>query len=582
MKGAVSEAVLKRGLKLVHDLSYGADAYQKTELPPTTIQNADSAYKHGEVLTDKIALWVELGFAAGPFEVPPVPGFRANALMAIEKNGSVRPVINMSLPLGDSFNDNLEEERIEKVWMTTAKDFSYTLKEAGENCTMSKYDLKDAFKNIPAKKEDWGKQGFKWLGRFFLETQMIFGASPSVSNFDRLGSTLLELAVLKSGFPRFRVHRTLDDIPLVAPYGSQDAKSFGAAFKEICEKTGVKIATNCPNKEKAFENETSGVVLGIGFNTERLEWFLPAKKADKITQVLKTAVNASSLDLNSTQKLMGQLNELTKMSPYVRFFKDAGNRLLREFGGNKNIRLQVNENLRSDIRFCAGLVFSARRGIPLASRPGLPPLSAISFFSDAAGSKFTLVQGKRVNHNMPDDRGAACLLVEGDSVSWYSTIRWPLSLLNEAVDRDGKFFGSKTTTLEVVGLLLPFLCCPEKLMGQSIVFHVDNIAVMYGWNNGSVKFDETASMLLKFIQLAAAYLGTQVYVRHIHRCSDKWSSLADHLTRRSTCDPSDKRLLRRADKSEADELLLQWLAEPVVCADTPYVFLGHLVRKFNL
>jgi hypothetical protein len=73
---------------------------------------------------------------------------------------------------------------------------------------MSKYDLKDAFKNIPARKEDWGKQGFKWLGRFFLETQMIFGASPSVSNFDRLGSTLLELAVLNSGFPRFRVHRT--------------------------------------------------------------------------------------------------------------------------------------------------------------------------------------------------------------------------------------------------------------------------------------------------------------------------------------------------------------------------------------
>jgi hypothetical protein len=38
---------------------------------------------------------------------------------------------------------------------------------------------------------------------------------------------------------------------------------------------------------------------------------------------------------------------------------------------------------------------------------------------------------------------------------------------------------------------------------------------MYGWNNGSVKFDETASILLKFIQLAAAYLGTQVYIRHI-------------------------------------------------------------------
>jgi hypothetical protein len=71
MKGSVPESIYKRGMKLIEDLTFGAEAYQASELPPTTIQNADSAYQHGEFLTDKIALWVDSGFAAGPFETPP-------------------------------------------------------------------------------------------------------------------------------------------------------------------------------------------------------------------------------------------------------------------------------------------------------------------------------------------------------------------------------------------------------------------------------------------------------------------------------------------------------------------------------
>jgi hypothetical protein len=411
---------------------------------------------------------------------------------------------------------------------------------------------------------------------------MIFGASPSVSNFDRLGNTLLELAVIKSGFPRGKVHRTLDDIPLVAPCGSDAAKNFGIAFKNVCEKAGVKIATNCPKNEKAFELVTSGVVLGIGFNTEKLEWFLPAKKADRILKVFKTAVESSHMNLNSVQKLMGQINELTKMSPYVRFFKDAGNRLMREFSGNKSIYLEVSDTLRSDIRFCAELVATARRGLPIASRPGLPPLSVVSVYSDAAGSKFTMVKGNRIPLNAPEDRGAACMIVENESIAWYNTIKWPLSFLNNAVDKDGKFFGSKTTTLEIIGMLLVILGCPEKLMGQSVIFHVDNIAIMYGWNNCSVKFDETATALLKFVQLAAAYLGTQVFIKHVHRCSDKWTCIADRLSRDSSTTKEDRELLRRADTAGEDGLLKQWLQSPHCDPETPFVFLGHLIKMFKL
>jgi hypothetical protein len=217
VKDKLTVRQLKRSQVLLSDLEKGANAYQVKQLPPVRVPNAESAEVHGEMLTDKLATWVETGIARGPFRTPPFPGFRANALMAIEKNGAVRPVIHMTKPKGCSFNDNIDVKKLEKVHMNVARDFGYLLKETGKNAIMSKYDLKDAFKLIPARPKDWKLQGFWWAGRYFFELNMIFGASPSVSNYDRLANTLTEVAVAKSGIPRRYVMRTLDDIPVVAP-----------------------------------------------------------------------------------------------------------------------------------------------------------------------------------------------------------------------------------------------------------------------------------------------------------------------------------------------------------------------------
>jgi hypothetical protein len=226
---------LKRAKMLLKDLKTGANAYQKGQLPPIKVPNAPSAAEFGELLTDKLATWVDSGIACGPFKTPPLPGFRSNALMAVSRNGAVRPIIHMSKPEGHSFNDNLDLIKMEKVHMNVARDFGYSLKETGKSAVMSKYDLKDTFKLIPARPSDWKLQGFEFASRFFFETNMIFGASPSVSNFDRLGNTLVELAVAKSGIPRKSVLRTLDDIPVLSPPNKRFTAQFGVALRGICQ-----------------------------------------------------------------------------------------------------------------------------------------------------------------------------------------------------------------------------------------------------------------------------------------------------------------------------------------------------------
>ena len=74
----MSRTELKRAKKVISDLRQGANAYQRQELPPISTSNAKSAVEHGALLTDTIATWVKKGFVAGPFDTPPVPGFREN------------------------------------------------------------------------------------------------------------------------------------------------------------------------------------------------------------------------------------------------------------------------------------------------------------------------------------------------------------------------------------------------------------------------------------------------------------------------------------------------------------------------
>ena len=124
---------LDRGRRVVNNLQKGAPSCQKTSLPACQASNADGALKYGREVTDTVAHWVKSGFAAGPFDSPPLSKFRVNSLAAVPQDGKVRPVINVSEPEGFSFNDNVDKNKLEKVKMTSARNFGYSLKNCGKN-----------------------------------------------------------------------------------------------------------------------------------------------------------------------------------------------------------------------------------------------------------------------------------------------------------------------------------------------------------------------------------------------------------------------------------------------------------------
>jgi len=87
--------------------------------------------------------------------------------MAIPQHDKIRLVLNASLPKGGSFNKNMDDKGPEKISMTSASLFSYEILKAGRGAIMTKFDMTDAYKNVPCKTEDLRLQGV-FMGRKIL------------------------------------------------------------------------------------------------------------------------------------------------------------------------------------------------------------------------------------------------------------------------------------------------------------------------------------------------------------------------------------------------------------------------------
>ncbi len=131
------------------------------------------------------------------------------------------------------------------------------------------------------------------------------------------------------------------------------------------------------------------------------------------------------------------------------------------------------------------------------------------------------------------------------------------------VDDKGKLFGCKSTTLESIGLLIPFIAFPKKVRGKHLVFMVDNTAVSYGWEKGAIKCDNTATEILKSVHFLSAHLGSTVHVEHVPRMSNSIAELADELSRKELSAYSNHaHYLSNATEVKVVGHLLNWLKEP--------------------
>jgi len=209
-------------------------------------KNGKSAFKHGRLITDTIATWVKKKYVIGPFSTPPYKDLNISPLMATEQKTKVRPILNLSAPIGSSLNDAVDKLDIRKLTMCSAKKFGQTLLHIGKNAKFAKSDLVDAYKLIPIHPSNWKFYGFKWLGKFFVDTTTLFGSNTAPANFDDLGETLANIVQTICKNPKKLIHRQLDDIPVVAPENSKFAGHFSDTYKKA--ELGARLQNNVASR----------------------------------------------------------------------------------------------------------------------------------------------------------------------------------------------------------------------------------------------------------------------------------------------------------------------------------------------
>jgi hypothetical protein len=270
----------KKAKKIIAVLRTGAMTQLTKNLPGITCKNAKSAIEHGEMMTNTIASWVKKGVVEGPFAKTPLEYFRANPLMAVAQKDKVRPILNLSSPKNQSFNDAVKETAIAKLEMSSAKIFGEEIFRHGLGAVFAKYNIKDAYKLILGNPDQWQCYGFRWLGRYFYDTTTVFGSKSVPANFDALPETLANIVCTTQNLPKRMVHRKLDDVPVVSTRDSGLTKKFADAYVDLCEKIGVPLAEMCPDQEKAFGPGTCGTVLGVRFDSKNLQWSWSQEKVD--------------------------------------------------------------------------------------------------------------------------------------------------------------------------------------------------------------------------------------------------------------------------------------------------------------
>ncbi len=234
--------------------------------------------------------------------------------------------------------------------------------------------------------------------------------------------------------------------------------------------------------------------------------------------------------------------------------------------------------MKDDLWIWKKTTAAARLGLPLRETFENPPIDVITFVSDAAGASLEWKAGICKNTSIAGDRGVAAIGYKGDQVNWIGTITWPTHLLIGQKSREGKYFGTKSTTLETVGLLLPFLARPKEMMGHHILLQVDNTAVVHAWRKKYLSSDPETSLLIRCLHVIEAFLECKIYVRHLRRMSNPIASLADALSRKATTTQTVLAQLRDVQWDHPRGPLLDWLNEPLLDWELPRKIVSYLTK----
>ncbi len=363
------------------------------------------------------------------------------------------------------------------------------------------------------------------------------------------------------------VHRQLDDFPMVAPHNTYWCSEFYETYKETCKSIHLDLARECPEFDKAFGCSKKGKVLGIIFNTQDLTWCLPKDIREKTTTWIIKTLQEPHVSLWQIQSLMGRINFVLSMCPFLNSFKFNLNATLAQ--AMRSDPTSLSQNARKDLSVWLNFLNCEGKWNPIPHEPTNPPLRALNFWMDAAGFLNNAIWTPEIGYSTIGTN------MDGETILGYQSW-WNKEFISRAVDSTGKRFGNKTGTLEIMALLLPLLLIPEKLRNCHICIHTDNMSCVFGMKDGYVENDEYSSIFIPAAYLIGGFLGSVIHVEHCPRRSSWESKTADNFTRKKTTTFVENQILNQFNHLLVPQTITSWMENPANNWDLPTQLLSHV------
>ena len=448
-------------------------------------KNLLSTSQNPDAVEIKIRKELEAGRLAGPFPIPPLSPFCISPLGVVPKKnpGEFRFIHHLSYPKGCSVNDGISSEYT-SVSYATISDAIQQIKLAGAGCFLSKTDIKNAFRIIPIRPQDYHLLGMKWQGMYYYDRCMPMGCSSSCKTFETFSSALEWIAQNKLHI-RHILH-LLDDFLIIAP-SYQLCQAQLSLFVDLCSYLGVPIAP-----EKTRGPSTTLCFAGVELDSVLFEARLPVEKITKCLSSISNFLQRKKVTLKEIQSLTGLLNfACTVVVPGRAFLR----RLIDLTEGVRSpyhvIRMtrEVKDDLAVWQSFLTGF-----NGKSFFLEDTWYSSEKLNLFTDASGSLgFGAVFGSKWCYGP-----------------------WPASWINRNI-----------ALLEFYPIVLSLSLWGSEMQNRCILFFTDNEALVHVINKQSCKDKELMFFVRKLV-LVCLQNNIVFKAKHIRGLSN---TLADSLSR---------------------------------------------------
>ena len=421
---------------------------------------------------------------AGPYPHPPLPNLRCSGMGVVpKKDGGWRVIYHLSAPPGNSINDFIDPASFSLHYCTIDAAIAI-LNTLGPGALMGKIDLKNAFRLIPVRKEDWHLLGVHWQDQWYVDKCLPFGLRSSPALFNQLASTIVW--ILKNNYHIMHLIHYLDDFFTAGPPDSPICRHNMETMNRLCN------LINAPTKpEKEEGPSTSLIFLGILLDSTTMQASITSERKSEILMAITKLNGRRTCTKRELLSLIGKLAFASKVVPPGRIF-------LRRLIDLSTTVVPLHHHITFNAEARADLSWWLRflppwPGVSLLLQSHWSSAPDMDLYTDASDVGYGAYwSGRWFNSHWTPQQAAL-------SIAWR----------------------------EMYAILVACSTWGNSWARRRILFHCDNAAVVAIWQKGSCKCPHLMSLVRNLFFMAATG-NYHVGIAHIPGVDN---CIADHLSR---------------------------------------------------